>query len=126
MPDGHLIYCGRADHMMIKNGINIYPAEIESVMTSHPAVRDAAVIPVNSPTHQDLPICAVSLHDGQTVTERELLDYCVQNLGARSASAVLVQQEIPRNEQGKLIRARLAEDIGARLGVKVVTKTTAE
>ena len=62
---------GRSDHMMIMNGINIYPAEeIEATITQHPAVLDAASIPLEHVIHQDIPICAVTLHEGFKVSEK--------------------------------------------------------
>lgn len=138
--DGQLIHYGRADHMMIMNGINIYPAEIERVLLSHPAVQDAAAIPVRHRVHQDLPVCAVVLgdgaghdgaghsgsghsgacrddagHEGNNVSEKDLQAYATERLGARGPRRVVILGQIPRNEQGKLQRAELREQILAAL-----------
>lgn len=115
--DGNLLFCGRSDHMMNMNGINIYPAEIETVLTRHPAVHDAAAAPLKHPVHQDIPICAVVFHQGQEASEEELLAFASQRLGARSPGRIVVLQKIPRNEQGKLIRPQLLLEIGERLGL---------
>lgn len=107
-PEGHLIHFGRADHMMIFNGVNIYPAEIEAVISSHPCVRDAAAMPLKSRLHQDVPVCAVCLHDGMQVSERELEAYAAERLGFRTPRKIIRVDRIPRNESGKPIRAELA------------------
>ena len=112
-PDGQLIHCGRADQMMIFNGINIYPAEIEQCVTRHPAVTDAAAFPLSSPVHQDVPVCAVVLLEGSTITEEHLLAYLQQRLGFRSPRRLIRLKAIPRNEQGKVIRHELMARVSA-------------
>lgn len=113
--DGHLILLGRSDHMMIFNGVNIYPAEIERVMADHPSVTDAAVMPFKHEIHQDVPVCAVKLHPGAQTTEAELLEYGRKRLGTRSAKFVFAVEEVPRNHLGKLIRSEMAEIMRARM-----------
>lgn len=121
-PNGHLIFCGRADHMMIMNGINIYPAEIERVVSLHPAVLDTAVIPLQSAVHQDVPTCAVVLHPEKRVTEAELLAFAAQRLGSHGPQRVVVLERIPRNEQGKLLRAELMQRIAGKFGPGVASR----
>ena len=113
--EGHLILLGRSDHMMIFNGVNIYPAEIERVMADHPSVTDAAVVPFKHEIHQDVPVCAVTLHPSHQTTEAELLEYGQKRLGTRSAKFVFVVEEVPRNHLGKLIRSDMAEILMARM-----------
>ena len=117
-PDGQLIHCGRADQMMIMNGINIYPAEIEQCLSGHPAVRDAAAMPLKHPVHQDVPVCAVSLVEGARANGEDLLAYARERLGTRSPGAVIVLPRIPRNEMGKVVRAELAREIAQALGLQ--------
>ncbi|MEH6478058.1 MAG: fatty acid--CoA ligase family protein, partial [Sneathiella sp.] len=88
--DGHLILLGRTDYMMIFNGINIYPAEIETVMAGHPAVNDVAALPLKHKIHQDVPICAIQLHPDHPASEQELLEFGHTKLGAKSAKLVFV------------------------------------
>lgn len=120
-PDGQLIYCGRSDHMMILNGINIYPAEIERAILLHPAVMDAATIPFPSALHQDVPVCAVVLQPGSSVTSTDLKAFAKQNLGAHAPRRVVVLDRIPRNEQGKLMRHDLMQALTERLRPHVAT-----
>lgn len=115
--NGQLIHLGRADSLMIMNGVNIYPAEIETVICGHPAVCDAAAMPVRSDRHQDIPVCAVQIAAGMVVSERELGEYCVERLGFRAPKRIVRVERIPRTEQGKLIRAELGQMLAASLGL---------
>ncbi|WP_374340850.1 class I adenylate-forming enzyme family protein [Azonexus sp.] len=109
--DGELIYCGRADQMMIMNGINIYPEEIERVALQHPAVADAAALPLRSPIHQDVPVCAVALHPGRPADDHDLFRFVQDRLGFKGPKKIFFLDRIPRNEQGKLNRAALVAQI---------------
>ena len=124
--DGQLIHLGRADHMMIMNGINIYPEEIEQTIASHPEVEDAAAMPIKSSVHQDIPVCAVVLSSGSTLTEKDLLEYAFQRLGARGPKRVIRRDTIPRNEQGKLIRQELSDAINLQLRTSRRSDTAAK
>ena len=114
-PDGQLVYCGRSDQMMIMNGINIYPAEIERALCEHPAVADAAVFKVAHPVHQDLPCAVVALYPGSILSEDALMDFAQRRLGVRRPRVIVMLHAVPRNPQGKLIRARAMEAIFERL-----------
>lgn len=116
--NGQLIHCGRADHMMIMNGINIYPAEIERVLSLHPAVRDAAAVPLASAMHQDIPVCAVVWQGGASFPEKQLVDFAAQRLGSHGPKRIVALERIPRNEQGKLIRPQLMAQIRGKLARK--------
>lgn len=116
LEDGQLIYCGRSDHMMILNGINIFPAEIERALGEHPAVADAAAVPFSHPVYQDIPVCAVAVREGMGVSDGELMQFARERLGPRRPQVVVVVDRIPRNEQGKLIRSELAQALRERLG----------
>lgn len=115
--DGLLMFCGRSDYMMNMNGINIYPAEIESVVTMHPAVRDVIALPLSNPVHQDVPICVVALHQGREVSEKELIDFAYQRLGSRAPRRIVVLPEIPRKEDGKPIRPLIGQAVARSLGL---------
>lgn len=111
--NGELIYCGRSDHMMIMNGINIYPAEIEEVISQHPYVLDATVIPMKHPIHQDIPVCAVTIVQDSEITSKDLMCFCYEKLSFRAPKEVVILENIPRNNQGKLIRDELVKILAA-------------
>ena len=120
--DGQLVYCGRADQMMIMDGINIYPAEIERVLGEHPAVADVVALPLHSTVHQDIPVAAVALHAGAAASEDTLRRFASERLGPRAPRRVLVLDAIPRNPQGKVARGPLAKAIEACLSAAAGTR----
>ena len=105
--DGQLFHCGRADQMMIMNGINIYPAEIERILEQHPFVTEAVAFPLKHPIAQEVPACAVVLKPHTKASQAELETFSRQRLGARTPRAIAIIDSIPRNEQGKPHRAEL-------------------
>jgi acyl-coenzyme A synthetase/AMP-(fatty) acid ligase len=109
--EGNLYHLGRFDQMMIFNGINIYPAEIERALLSHAKVDDAASFPMHHSVHQDVPVAAISLKKGETLGEKEILNYCKSVLGSHSPHHVFILNKLPRNERGKLVVATLLNEI---------------
>ena len=122
--DGLLFHMGRSDDMMIMNGINIYPAEIEQTMMSHPSVRDAVAMPLKHQIVNNVPVCAVALNPGEDVSELQLLSFARGRLGAHSPRRVVILDGIPRNEHGKVQREELAQAISHRLGVRRASERT--
>lgn len=106
--DGLLVFHGRADDMMILNGINIFPAEIEVTLEAHPAVANAAALPIPSAAHGEIPVAAVELHPGAAVTGAELLAYARARLGLRAPRRVLVLEALPRSPVGKVLKRDIA------------------
>lgn len=107
-PDGSLIVQGRQDDMMILNGVNIFPAEIERVLERHPAVSVAAALPLTSRVHGQIPVAAVELRAGAATTPAELQSYAREQLALRAPRRVLVVDRLPRNSQGKIMRREIA------------------
>ncbi|MDX6750112.1 AMP-binding protein (plasmid) [Geminicoccaceae bacterium 1502E] len=109
-PDGLLMHHGRADDMMIFDGINIHPQEIEQVLLAHEAVAAAVAFGLDSQRHNQIPAAAVVLR--QQVDQRSLTAFCRDRLGARMPHRLFVLDELPRNGQGKVSRKRLAASLG--------------
>ena len=116
--DGEILFYGRSDDMMIMNGINIYPVEIENTMLTHPDIVDAAALPVESLMSQDIPICAVTLSKQSKVSQNELLIYCKKRLGSRAPQKIIILDTIPRNEQGKKMRKEINAIVKEKLTKK--------
>src|SRR5262249_59270089 len=86
--DGYLFMSDRKIDMIISGGVNIYPAEIESVLVTHPAVADAAVFGVPNEEFGEEVKAAVELVPGQAPSEvlaEELIDHVRQNLAGYKA-----------------------------------------
>jgi cyanophycin synthetase len=115
--DGLVFHMGRADSMMVLNGINIYPAEIEQAMLSHPAVREAVAMPLKHLVANDVPVCAVVLHAEQRLSERELLQFAHARLGSHGPKRIAILNAIARNEHGKVQRQSLTRAVATQLGI---------
>lgn len=104
--DGALVLQGRKDDMMIFDGMNIYPAEIESVISTHPAVREVAAFPLRHKQFQDIPVAAVILN--QAATENTIIEYCNPILGIKSPKIIFILDKLPRNNSGKILKRELS------------------
>jgi O-succinylbenzoic acid--CoA ligase len=106
--EGYLYVLDRRADLIISGGENVYPAEIESVLLSHPDVEEAGVCGQEDAQWGQVPIAFVRLYAGSTVSEQALLDYLSHHLAhyKRPRSIHRVQQ-LPRNSSGKLLRREL-------------------
>jgi cyanophycin synthetase len=98
---GELIFCGRSDNMMIFNGINIFPIEIEQCLLSHPDVVDVVAMPLSHAIHQDIPCAVVVLQPQAMTTQEQLQRFVADALGVKQPRRLMLVNEIPRNPQGK-------------------------
>jgi long-chain acyl-CoA synthetase len=74
--DGTITFLGTLTRMIKSAAENIYPPEVESCLTSHPAVKQAAVIGIPDPQYTQSVKGVVVLAEGQSVTEAELIEHC--------------------------------------------------
>jgi acyl-coenzyme A synthetase/AMP-(fatty) acid ligase len=116
--DGQLVVLGRGDDMIIMNGINIFPAEIERILEQHPAVAVAAALPIASDVHGQIPVAAVELKPGAQVTAAELLAYSREFLALRAPRRILIMESLPRNAPGKIVKREIATAFSAKGAAK--------
>jgi O-succinylbenzoic acid--CoA ligase len=108
--DGYLYVLDRRSDLIITGGENIYPAEIESVLQSHPAVEEAGVCGQADPQWGQVPLAFVVLKSGSSVSVEELLSYTAQKLARyKQPRAIYVTSQLPRTSSGKLVRRELSE-----------------
>lgn len=108
--DGYLFVCDRKRDMAIVGGVNVYPAEIEAVLTALPGVRDCAVFGVPHPEYGEELMALVQPLDGASLDldairaglARHLADYKVPR-------RIEVRSELPREESGKIVKRRLRD-----------------
>jgi acyl-CoA synthetase (AMP-forming)/AMP-acid ligase II len=109
--NGYVYMLDRAGDMIISGGYNIHPSELENVLTSHPAVIEAAVFGVPDPRWGESPT-AVCTVDGETpVSEAELIELCASRLGSykKPGRVVLQKEPLPKSPVGKIRRKDLRE-----------------
>jgi long-chain acyl-CoA synthetase len=105
--DGALYILGRYDDMMIIDGTNVYPEEIERVIDSMEEVKESAVIGVYSDLGLDMIGAFVVLT--RQCTESHIIAACRRELGWKSPHQVFFVDSLPRNFAGKILRKELAK-----------------
>jgi acyl-CoA synthetase (AMP-forming)/AMP-acid ligase II len=105
---GYLFIMDRSKDMIISGGENIYPREIEEVIVQHPAVREVAVIGIPDPKWGEAIKAVVSLVQGQSTTEEELIAFCKANIASyKKPKSVDFVDELPKNNYGKILKREL-------------------
>ncbi len=111
--EGHLFLCDRKSDMIISGGVNIYPAEIENVLLTHPKVADAAVFGI---PHEDwgeevkaVIEPAADVDSGEALAD-EILDFCRDKLAKyKTPRSIDFTNEMPRDPNGKLYKRKLRD-----------------
>lgn len=106
--EGYLYVLDRRSDLIISGGENVYPAEIEAVLLSHPDVAEAGVCGQADTQWGQVPIAFVHLKDESTVSTKDLLEYASTRLARyKQPRAVYIVEQLPRNSSGKLLRREL-------------------
>jgi acyl-CoA synthetase (AMP-forming)/AMP-acid ligase II len=119
---GYLHLVDRKDDMIISGGFNIWPAELEIAISTLSQVREVAVVAAPHERWGETPVAVVVLHQGQALTEQDVIDVCLQQLGSykRPSKVVFREEPLPRTPVGKVprktIRQLFWDDTKARLG----------
>jgi acyl-CoA synthetase (AMP-forming)/AMP-acid ligase II len=112
--DGFLHIVDRKKDLIITGGFNVYPAEVEQVVNSHPAVADCGVVGVPDADWGEAVTVVLEIKPGAAVTAQELIDYCRPRLGGvKTPKHVAFWTELPRSPVGKVLR----KEIRARIVV---------
>ena len=95
--------------MIISGGENVYPAEIEGVLMTHPQISEAAVIGQDSEKWGESPL-AIVVRTDEALGAAEVLEFCQGKLaGYKRPQGVEFVAEIPRNPSGKILKRLLRE-----------------
>ncbi|BBX84066.1 class I adenylate-forming enzyme family protein [Mycolicibacterium aubagnense] len=106
--DGYLTLAGRSKDMIIRGGENIYPREIEDVLSSDPNVLEAAVIGAPDEKWGEVVVAYVAPHPRATIDPNALQARCARSLaGYKRPTEILVLGSIPKNPVGKIDKAPL-------------------
>jgi long-chain acyl-CoA synthetase len=108
--DGDLHLVDRRSDLVLVSGFNVYPAEVERVLESHPAVAESAVIGVPDPRTGAAVRAVVVLAPGEKVTADELIEHAAGSLARyKVPTSVHFLPALPHSLTGKVSRARLRE-----------------
>lgn len=121
--DGYLFVCDRAKDMIISGGVNIYPAEVEGVLSSHPAVADVAVIGIPDAEWGEQVKAVVELvadAEPSGSLADELIAFTRSRLaGFKCPRSVEFTARLPRTETGKLMKRSIRDAYWAEAGRRV-------
>ncbi len=118
-PDGYYYLVDRKNNMIITGGENVFPSEVEGVISTHPAVFDVAVIGLPDPKWGEAIRAVIVLHDtpeARATTEQDIKEHCAARLAGykRPKSVTFIQaQEMPRTTTGKILHRILRDRYSA-------------
>ena len=109
--DGFFYIVDRKKDMIITGGLNVYPRDVEEVLYTHPAVREAVCAGIKDPYWGEMVKAYIVLKEGLSVTEKELLFYCQSKLAAfKLPKMIEFREELPKTAVGKVLRRFLVEE----------------
>ena len=101
--------------MIISGGENVFPAEVENIVGSHPKVKDVAVIGIPHEKWGEQVTAVVVLHEGQSATAEEISRHCKGKIAGYKVpkNAIFIKdEEMPRSGAGKILHRILREKYG--------------
>jgi fatty-acyl-CoA synthase len=108
--DGLLYVSGRDDEMIVSGGENVFPAEVEDLISGHPDVIEATALGVDDKDFGQRLRAFVVVKDGATVTDQEIKDYVRDHLARyKVPREVIFLDELPRNPTGKILKRELRQ-----------------
>jgi fatty-acyl-CoA synthase len=106
--EGYLYIYDRVKDMIVSGGENVYPAEVENALFSHPAVADAAVIGVPDDKWGEAVKGVVVLKPGATATAEDIIAHTRTRIaGYKAPKTIDFADTLPRNPSGKVLRREL-------------------
>ena len=108
--NGYVRITGRLKDMIIRGGENIYPREIEDFLFTHPKIAEAAVFGIPSEFFGEEVMAWIQLHEGVTLSEQEVRDYCKDNIAHfKIPRYVRFVKDFPMTVTGKLQKFKMRE-----------------
>jgi long-chain acyl-CoA synthetase len=108
--DGWFYLVDRKKDMIVASGFKVWPREVEDVLYTHEAVREAAVVGQPDSYRGETVKAFVSLRDGHTVASEELIAFCRERMAAyKYPRHVEIVDAIPKTATGKVMRAVLRD-----------------
>jgi long-chain acyl-CoA synthetase len=106
--DGYFFITDRKKDMLLVNGINVYPREIEEIIYQFPGVKEAAIVGVPDPRRGEQPVAFVSAKEGATLDGKAIQQFVRERLADyKVPKHVTVLPLLPRNATGKILKTEL-------------------
>ena len=108
---GRLTISDRLKNMIIVSGFNVYPREIEICLLKHSCIKEAAVTGTKSDTSGERTFAFVSLEEGSTTTELDIINHCKEKLASyKVPKSVIFVKTLPKNNTGKIDIQKLKKE----------------
>ena len=113
--DGFLKLMDRRKDMIISGGFNIYPSDLEGILSKHPAVQECAVVGIKSVDWGETPLAFAVLRPGMSATADELREFANSKLGkTQRISKIEIVDSLPRSAIGKILKRELRDEYEAK------------
>jgi len=108
--DGYFFITDRKKDMLLVNGINVYPREIEEVLYRYPGVKEAAVIGLPDQRKGEQPVAFLAAKEGVSLDEKTILQHVRDNLADyKVPRRIIFLPSLPRNATGKILKTALRQ-----------------
>jgi len=108
--DGYFFITDRKKDMLLVNGINVYPREIEEILYQFPGVKEAAVIGKPDARKGEQPVAFISASDGALLEEKTVQQFVRKKLADyKVPKKVVILPALPRNAMGKILKTTLRQ-----------------
>ncbi|MEQ9379727.1 MAG: AMP-binding protein, partial [Pirellulales bacterium] len=105
--DGYLWFCGRKKQIIIHDGSNICPQEVEEALLEHPAVESAGVVGIHDLIHGENVRAYITVQPNATPSIPELIQHARERIGYKAPDEIIILEEMPLNPAGKVDRVSL-------------------
>ena len=106
--DGYFFFCGRRKQIIVHDGSNICPQEVEAALIEHPSLASAGVIGIHDLVHGETVRAYVTLREGSDrPASQELIRFARERVGYKAPEEIVVLDDMPRTATGKLDRTAL-------------------
>jgi len=113
--DGYLFLCDRVKDMVIAGGVNVYPAEIETVLASMPGVEDCAVFGIPDADLGEKLMAIIQPASKKDIEDQEVIAYLKPRLAGYKVPRIYeYRSELPRNDSGKIYKRKLRDPYWAK------------
>ncbi len=113
--DGYIYIMDRKKDLIIVNGMNLYPREVEEVLYRHPMVEEASVVGKKDATHGEVPVGVIKLKEGAAITDKELRKYCREALATfKVPHRFEFWDELPKTGTGKVLKREIKRIINEK------------
>ena len=115
--DGYLYLATRKSDMIIRGGENVYPVEIESVISEHPAVLEVAVVGIPNEHWGEIVAAAIAFRKGESATTEEIQSLCRSKLATyKIPEKVFAYESLPKNSTNKIVKSEVAKMVLTDIG----------